>query len=320
MAPNTANTAPAKVNSRPKRRERAALGTRSSIRARSTPRAPGTVPCVRIARFVHPPTSAESTSPQLSWGTVEGPPNAGLDALTVAAIDGHPFGAITFTGHRWALSDVRLLSPVLPSKVVAIGKNYADHAAEMATGSNPEPPAQPLIFLKPSTSVIGTGDAIRLPAASQEVHFEGELAVVIGRPAKDVPRENALSVVLGYSCANDVTARDLQRSDGQWTRAKGFDSFCPLGPWIETVLDPSDLGLRTLVNGQVKQDGRTSALVHDVPTLIAYASRVMTLLPGDVLLTGTPAGVGPIVDGDTVTVEIEGIGELVNVVRGAGAS
>ncbi len=278
------------------------------------------MPGVRIARFVHPSTSAESTAPQLSWGTVEGPANAALDALTVAAIDGHPFGPISFTGHRWALPDVRLLSPVLPSKVVAIGKNYADHAAEMVTGDNPEPPAQPLIFLKPSTSVIGPDDAIRLPQASQEVEFEGELAVVIGRPAKDIPPDRALSVVLGYTCANDVSARDLQRSDGQWTRAKGFDSFCPLGPWIETVLDPADLGLRTLVNDDVKQDARTSALVHDVPALIAYVSRVMTLLPGDVLITGTPAGVGPIVDGDTVTVEIEGIGALVNVVtRGKSA-
>lgn len=243
---------------------------------------------------------------------MEGPAGAAPDALTVAAIDGHPFAGITFTGHRWALPDVRLLSPVLPSKVVAIGKNYAEHAAEMVTGDDPTPPAQPLIFLKPSTSVIGTGDAIRLPADSDEVHFEGELAVVIGRPAKDVTPERAFEVVLGYTAANDVSARDLQRSDGQWTRAKGFDSFCPLGPWIETVVDPTDLRLRTSVNGVLKQDGRTSDLVHAIPTLIAYVTRVMTLLPGDVILTGTPAGVGPIVDGDTVSVEIEGIGTLSN--------
>ena len=147
------------------------------------------------------------------------------------------------------------------------------------------------------------------------MHFEGELAVVISQPAKDVPRERAFDVVLGYTCANDVSARDLQRSDGQWARAKGFDSFCPLGPWIETVLDPSDLRLTTTVNGAIKQDGRTSQLIHDIPTLIAYISRVMTLLPGDVIITGTPAGVGPIVDGDTVTVEIEGIGALINIVR-----
>ena len=262
---------------------------------------------MRIARFVHPDGMA--------WGTVEGPADAPVDALTVAAIEGHPFGPITFSGQRWALPDVRLLSPILPSKVVAIGKNYAEHAAEMVTGDDPVAPEQPLIFLKPSTSVIGPRDVIRLPIESELVHFEGELAVVISRPAKDVPRERAFDVVLGYTCANDISARDLQRADGQWARAKGFDSFCPLGPWIETVLDPGDLRLTTTVNGAIKQDGRTSQLVHDIPTLIAYITRVMTLLPGDVILTGTPAGVGPIVDGDTVTVEIEGIGALINIVR-----
>jgi 2-keto-4-pentenoate hydratase/2-oxohepta-3-ene-1,7-dioic acid hydratase in catechol pathway len=258
---------------------------------------------VRIARFAHPTG--------LAWGTVEGPAGGAPAALTVAAIDGHPFAGINYTGERWALEDVRLLSPVLPSKVVAIGRNYAAHAAELGN----EVPANPLIFMKPSTSVIGSGDVIRRPADSQNVHFEGELAVVIGRPAKDVPPERAGDVILGFTCANDVTARDLQQTDGQWTRAKGYDSFCPLGPWIETVLDPTDLRLTTTVNDVVKQDGRTSALVHGIPALIAYITRVMTLLPGDVILTGTPEGVGPIVDGDTVTVEIEGIGALTNSVR-----
>ncbi len=245
------------------------------------------------------------------WGTVEGAPGAPLDALTVAAIDGHPFGAIQFTGDRWALPDVRLLSPILPSKVVAIGRNYADHAAEMGG----EAPATPLIFLKPSTSVIGTGDVIRLPGNSNRVDHEAELAVVIGRPAKDVSAADAMSHVFGYTAANDVTARDQQRADGQFTRAKGYDSFCPLGPWIETVLDPSDLRVTASVNGVVRQDGRTGDLVHKIPALIEFISNVMTLLPGDVILTGTPAGVGPIVDGDTVSVEIEGIGQLTNQVR-----
>ncbi len=172
-----------------------------------------------------------------------------------------------------------------------------------------------MIFLKPSTRVIGDGDTMRLPASSSEVHYEGELAVVIGRPARNVSRDEALDYVLGYACANDVTARDQQRSDVQFTRAKGYDSFCPLGPWIETVLDPSDLRLVTRVNGKVKQDGRTSQMIHDIPTQIAFISGVMTLLPGDVILTGTPAGVGPIKDGDTVSVEIEGIGMLSNPVR-----
>ncbi|WP_375485596.1 fumarylacetoacetate hydrolase family protein [uncultured Jatrophihabitans sp.] len=266
---------------------------------------------MRIARFVHPGSSTAASG--VAWGTVEGQSGAATDALTVSAIDGHPFGPLQFTGDRWALADVRLLSPFLPSKVVALGKNYADHAKEMGG----EAPASPLIFLKPSTSVIGEGDAIRLPPSSSQVDFEGELAVVIGTPARNVSPENALRHVFGYAAANDVTARDQQRSDVQFTRAKGYDSFCPLGPWVETVLDPSDLRLVTRVNGDVKQDGRTSQMIHDIPKQIAFISSVMTLLPGDVVLTGTPAGVGPIVAGDTVTVEIEGIGTLSNtVVRG----
>ncbi|MEO6886865.1 MAG: fumarylacetoacetate hydrolase family protein, partial [Jatrophihabitantaceae bacterium] len=191
--------------------------------------------------------------------------------------------------------------------VVCVGKNYADHAAEMGG----QAPASPIIFLKPSTSVIGHGDVIRRPI-SDRVDHEAELGVVIGRPARDVSREDALSYVLGYTCANDVTARDQQKADVQFTRGKGHDSFCPIGPWIETVLNPSDLRVTAAVNGVVKQDGRTSAMLHDVPTLIAFMSNVMTLLPGDVILTGTPAGVGPIVEGDTVSIAIEGIGELSN--------
>jgi 2-keto-4-pentenoate hydratase/2-oxohepta-3-ene-1,7-dioic acid hydratase in catechol pathway len=269
------------------------------------------VTAVRIARFVHPGSATAASG--VLWGSVEGPAgagSAGIESLTVAAIDGHPFGPISFTGDRWALADVRLLSPILPSKVVCIGKNYADHAKEMGG----QAPATPVIFLKPSTSVIGTGDVIRLPK-SDRVDHEAELAVVIGRPARDVPRESAMQHVLGYTCANDVTARDQQRADVQFTRGKGHDSFCPLGPWIETVLDPADLRITASVNGEVRQDGRTSAMIHDVAALIEFMSGVMTLLPGDVILTGTPAGVGPIADGDTVTVEIEGIGALTNQVR-----
>jgi 2-keto-4-pentenoate hydratase/2-oxohepta-3-ene-1,7-dioic acid hydratase in catechol pathway len=228
--------------------------------------------------------------------------------LTVAAIDGHPFGPITFNGDRWALPDVRLVAPILPSKVVAVGKNYADHAREMGG----EAPSSPVIFLKPSTSVIGPGDLIRVPPESTRVDHEAELAVVIGRPARDVSRADALTHVLGYTAANDVTARDQQKADGQFTRAKGHDSFCPIGPWLETVLDPGDLRVTAAVNGEIRQDGRTSEMIHDVATLIAFMSSVMTLLPGDVVLTGTPAGVGPIVPGDTVTIGIQGIGELTN--------
>jgi 2-keto-4-pentenoate hydratase/2-oxohepta-3-ene-1,7-dioic acid hydratase in catechol pathway len=253
----------------------------------------------------------------MAWGAVEGAVDAPLENLTVAAISEHPFGAITFTGDRWALSDVRLVAPILPSKVVAIGKNYSDHVKEMGslTGPADEQRTTPVMFLKPSTSVIGTNDVIRLPPTSSRVDYEAELAVVIGRPAKDVTREDALNHVFGYTCANDVTARDQQQADGQWSRAKGYDSFCPIGPWIETVLDPSDLAIKTRVNGELRQDGRTSAMIHDVATIVAFASSVMTLLPGDVLLTGTPAGVGPIVAGDRVDIEIEGIGVLTNLVK-----
>jgi 2-keto-4-pentenoate hydratase/2-oxohepta-3-ene-1,7-dioic acid hydratase in catechol pathway len=250
---------------------------------------------VRIARFVAPTG--------LFWGVVEGD--------DVAAIDGHPFAAITFTGARWPLAEVRMLSPILPSKVVAVGRNYAEHAHELGN----EVPETPLLFLKPSTSVIGTGDVIRLPPDSAQVEHEAELAAVIGRPAKDVEREKALDHVLGYTAANDVTARDQQRADVQFTRAKGYDSFCPIGPWIETVLDPSDLRITASVNGELRQDGRTSQMVHDVASLIAFVSNIMTLLPGDVILTGTPAGVGPLRDADRVSIDIEGIGTLTNEVR-----
>ena len=234
--------------------------------------------------------------------------------LVIAELAGHPFGggqgSVRFTGASHPLSAVRLLAPVLPSKVVAVGKNYAGHVREMGGDA---PPEEPVLFLKPSTAVCGPGDQISRPVKlSQRVDYEGELAVIIGRLCRDVPAAQAASVIFGYTCANDVTARDLQARDGQWARAKGFDTFCPLGPWIETELDPADLDLTTLVNGEIRQHARTSHLLHDVPTLIAYASSAMTLLPGDVLLTGTPAGIGPLADGDEVSVTIEGIGTLTN--------
>jgi 2-keto-4-pentenoate hydratase/2-oxohepta-3-ene-1,7-dioic acid hydratase in catechol pathway len=212
------------------------------------------------------------------------------------------------TGESIPIDQVRLLAPVLPSKVLAIGKNYQEHAEEMG-GDVPE---EPLLFMKPSTSVIGPGDPIPLPKLSERVEHEAELAVVIGRFARNVPIEAAGKYVLGYTCANDVTARDLQARDGQWTRAKGFDGFCPLGPWIETEVDALDLAIECRVNGEVRQAARTSQLAFGPSELIAYISSVMTLLPGDVILTGTPAGVGPLEPGDVVEVEIEGIGVLEN--------
>jgi 2-keto-4-pentenoate hydratase/2-oxohepta-3-ene-1,7-dioic acid hydratase in catechol pathway len=233
--------------------------------------------------------------------------------LSVAEISGHPFGPVAeapkLTGARYPIEDVRLLAPVLPSKIVAIGRNYAEHARELGN----EVPAEPLIFLKPSTSVVGPGDAIVRPVGlSERVDFEGELAIVFGRLCRDVPPARVPEVIFGYTCANDVTARDLQTKDGQWTRAKGFDTFCPIGPWIETSLDPADVQLTTRVNGEVKQDSRTSLLIHDIAALVSYVTAVMTMLPGDVLLTGTPAGVGPLVAGDSVSVSVEGIGALTN--------
>jgi 2-keto-4-pentenoate hydratase/2-oxohepta-3-ene-1,7-dioic acid hydratase in catechol pathway len=260
---------------------------------------------VRIVRFASPSG--------MSFGVLDGDGQ-------VAQIEGHPFGQIVFTGQRFAQADVRLLSPILPSKVVCVGKNYADHIAEMKTGDAPE---APLLFLKPSTSVIGPGDAIRIPAGSTNVHHEAELAVVIGaRGARQVTPEQVPASIFGYTIGNDVTERDMQKSDGQWTRAKGFDSFCPIGPWIETDLpgigkDPADLQVTCTVDGELRQDGRTSQLLFDVPTLVSYISQVMTLLPGDVVLTGTPAGVGPIAPGQRVECTIEGLGTLGNSVSGA---
>ena len=249
----------------------------------------------------------------MSFGVLDGDGN-------VAQIEGHPFGRIQFTGVRYAQADIRLLSPILPSKVVGIGKNYADHIAEMNTGDAPK---EPLIFLKPSTAVIGPEDAIRIPRGSTNVHHEVELGVVIGaRGARNVTPEQAMASVFGYTIGNDVSERDMQKGDGQWTRAKGFDSFCPLGPWIETDLggiglDAADLEVTCTVDGELRQKGRTSQLLFDIPTLISYMSQVMTLLPGDVVLTGTPSGVGPIRAGQRVEVSIEGLGTLGNPVAEA---
>lgn len=209
----------------------------------------------------------------------------------------------------------RLLAPTVPSKIVCVGRNYVEHAAEHGSAV----PAEPLLFLKPPSSLIGPGDAIVLPSLSHQVEHECELAVVIGRRGRDIPEHRAFEHVLGVSCANDVTARDLQRADSQWTRGKGFDTFCPLGPWIVTGLaepEVSDLDLVCRVNGEVRQRARTSQMVFTPAHLIAYISRVMTLEPGDLILTGTPAGVSPLHPGDEVTVEIEGVGRLSNPVEG----
>jgi 2-keto-4-pentenoate hydratase/2-oxohepta-3-ene-1,7-dioic acid hydratase in catechol pathway len=253
---------------------------------------------MRIARF----TAGEE--PRFGVVDEEG------DPAVLATLLGDPLHqGIEPTGERVALDEVRLLAPVIPrSKVVCVARNYAEHAAE--TGG--ERPDEPLLFLKPNTSVVGPGDPIGYPRQSSDVQFEGEMAVVIRRICRDVPAERARDVILGFTVGNDVTARDLQRRDVQLTRAKGFDSFCPLGPWIETDLDSGDLEVTTTLNGDVRQRGRTSQMIFDVPTLVAHITSVMTLLPGDVILTGTPAGVGAMRPGDDVAVTVQGIGTLTN--------
>lgn len=228
----------------------------------------------------------------------------------VGALDGSPFGEYRRLEAELPLSSVRLLAPVQPGKIICVGRNYAEHAREQ----DADIPEIPLIFLKPPTSVIGFGDSIHLPPQSHRVEHEAELAVVIGKRGRWIAAENALDYVLGYTIANDVTARDLQRRDGQWTRGKGFDTFCPLGPWIETDLDPADVLISCRVNGEMRQMVSTREMIFPVPQLIAFIASVMTLEPGDVILTGTPAGVGPLLPGDKVIVSVEGIGELHNTV------
>ncbi|UWX96137.1 fumarylacetoacetate hydrolase family protein [Arthrobacter zhaoxinii] len=256
---------------------------------------------MRIARFV------QDSDP--AFGVVGGEEGS----EEIAVIKGDPFfSGVQLTGERHKLEDVRLLAPIIPrSKVVGIGRNYADHASEMG---NDVPPA-PLMFLKPNTSVIGPNDPVVLPSFSDEVSYEAELAVVIGRICKDVPIERVDEVIFGYTCANDLTARDAQRTDDQWARAKGFDTSCPLGPWIETELDPENTAVRGYLNGELVQDGNTNSMIWGVKELVSYVSQAFTLLPGDVILTGTPAGVGIISDGERFEVDIEGIGRLANTVR-----
>ncbi|MET0296806.1 MAG: fumarylacetoacetate hydrolase family protein [Microbacterium sp.] len=255
---------------------------------------------MRIARFSH--------QDAIRFGIV--------DEGELVVLAGDPmFAGYDTTGERVPLGEVALLAPVIPrSKIVCVGRNYRDHAAELGN----DVPAEPLLFLKPNTAVVGPNDAIVLPPQSERVDFEGELVAVIGRIAKNVKAEDALDYVFGYTIGNDVTARDLQKSDGQWSRAKGFDTFCPLGPAIETDFDPAgDAVVTTRVNGEVKQQGPISDMIFSLADVIEYASAAFTLLPGDVIMTGTPAGVGPFVAGDVVEVEITGLGILRNTARAA---
>jgi 2-keto-4-pentenoate hydratase/2-oxohepta-3-ene-1,7-dioic acid hydratase in catechol pathway len=256
---------------------------------------------MRILRF-HSPSEAE---PRWGW----------LAEDKVGSLEGSPFTEFRRGAATLPLPQVRLLAPVVPGKIVCVGRNYAAHAAEHGS----EVPELPLLFMKPPSSIIPPGEAIQLPPQSKQVEHEAELAVVIGQRGRWISAQQAGEFILGYTVALDITARDLQRSDGQWTRAKGFDTFCPLGPWIETELDPADAMVTCTVNGQLRQMASTRDMVFSVPELVAFISSVMTLEPGDLILTGTPAGVGPLLAGDQVTAEVEGIGQITHPVRALAA-
>jgi 2-keto-4-pentenoate hydratase/2-oxohepta-3-ene-1,7-dioic acid hydratase in catechol pathway len=237
------------------------------------------------------------------------PPNYGwIHEGLVGRLSNPPFGAYRRLEADIPLGEVRLLAPLVPGKIIAIGRNYPEHAAEHGV----EIPETPLLFLKPPSSVIGPNEPVILPPQSQRVEHEAELAVVIARSGRWIPMQRVRDHILGYTIANDVTARDLQRRDGQWTRAKGFDTFCPLGPWIETELDPADVLVTCRVNGQIRQMASTREMVFNIPQLVVYISSIMTLEAGDVILTGTPAGVDEILPGDLLECEVEGIGVLRN--------
>jgi 2-keto-4-pentenoate hydratase/2-oxohepta-3-ene-1,7-dioic acid hydratase in catechol pathway len=256
---------------------------------------------MRVVRFTPQPDAGLGNDPL--FGILE-------DDDQITIISGDPIcHGIQKTAAKIELTKVRLLAPVIPrSKIVCVGKNYADHAAEMGS----EVPAEPIIFLKPNTSVIGPGDTIVWPAMAPTIDYEAELAIVIGRVCKEVPKERVKDVIFGYTMANDITTRELQKRDGQWTRAKSFDTFCPLGPWIETEFVPGTQRISLTVNGEVKQDASISQMIFGIEEIVAFVTQVMTLLPGDVIITGTPAGIGPLPEKSTVTVAIEGLGELTN--------
>ena len=262
---------------------------------------------MRIIRFSAPEKLGVGTDPL--FGVLN-------DQDAILVLRGDPiYSGIVPAEKSLKLSDVKLLAPVIPrSKVVCIGKNYADHAAEMDS----EVPSEPIIFIKPNTSVIGPNELITWPRMSERVDYEAELAIVIGRICKEVPASKAKDVIYGYTLANDVTARDLQKKDGQWSRAKGFDTFCPLGPWIETEFIPGDQKITSTLNGEVKQSSMLSEMIFKVPQIVEFVTNVMTLLPGDVILTGTPAGIGPMPSGASITVAIDGLGALTNKVSSRG--
>lgn len=256
---------------------------------------------MRIVRFT--PSSESNLGSDPLFGVLE-------EDNSISVISGDPiYHGITKTGAKTEITKSRLLAPVIPrSKIVAIGKNYAEHAKEMGS----DVPSEPIIFLKPNTSVIGPSDTINWPSMAPTIDYEAELAVVIGRVCKDVPRERVKEVIFGYTLANDITCRELQKRDGQWARAKGFDTFCPLGPWVETDFVPGNQKIWTKVNGEIRQDSSLNNMIFKVEDIVVFVSHIMTLLPGDVIITGTPSGIGPLPEGSTVSVGIDGLGQLTN--------
>ena len=255
---------------------------------------------MQIVRFIEQPKHMQDAWFYPVWGI--------LEDNQVYPLAQAPYLGIQVNGAARALASVKLLAPATPSKLVCVGRNYAEHAAELGN----EVPTEPLIFLKPPSTVVGPGEPVVYPAISQRVDHEGELALMIGSRCRNLSEENAMSVVYGYTVANDVTARDLQRADGQWTRGKGFDTFAPVGPWIDTDFDPANKAVRCWVNEEVRQDGNTALLIYSIARVLAYVTRFMTLEAGDLILTGTPAGVGAVQPGDVMTVEVEGLGKLRN--------
>lgn len=255
---------------------------------------------MQIVRFIEQHTALQDAWFAPTWGIVD---NGNVYPLAQA-----PYLGVQVSGAARPLESVRLVAPATPSKLVCVGRNYAAHAAELGN----EVPTEPLIFLKPPTTLVGPDAPVVYPALSQRVEHEGELAFVVGKRCRNLSEESALEVIFGYTVANDVTARDLQRSDNQWTRGKGFDTFAPVGPYVETDYDPMGKGVRCLVNDELRQDGNTSLLIYSLANVLAFVTRFMTLEPGDLVLTGTPAGVGPVQPGDVMTVEVEGLGTLRN--------
>jgi len=251
---------------------------------------------MRIIRYIH-----KDNPPKYGW----------LLEDKVGEIEGELFGHYRRQEARLPVKEVRLVAPAVPSKIICVGRNYVEHAKELGN----DVPKVPLIFMKPPSAIIAHGETVILPAQSQQVEHEAELVAVVGKRGRHIPADEAKNFILGYTIGNDITARDLQKIDGQWTRAKGFDTFCSFGPWIDTEFDPSDAVVTCRVNGQMRQLASTRDMVFNIATLVAYITSVMTMEPGDLIFTGTPAGVGGLKDGDQVEVEIEGLGALKNPVK-----